>query len=83
MKYWAKLKREDIIMQHVTVEGADFFAALTEACAALDLSKPVVCEKHRAEISKFARTVFYPDDFVEAVPFDTMEIEIITKKKKY
>lgn len=82
MKYWAKLKAEDIILQHTTVEGADFNAALMAACAAFDLSRPVVCEKHKAEMQCFSRTVFYPDDFMDAVNFDTMEIEIISSRKK-
>lgn len=82
MKYWAKLKKEDIISQHTTVDAADFSAALIAACNAFDLSKPVICEKHNAEIVRFSRTVFYPDDFVDTVNFDTLEIEIISKKKK-
>ena len=82
MKYWVKLKTEDIIRQHITVEANDLNAALVAALGALDLSKPVVCEKHHAEIGRFSRTVFYPDDFVDSVSFDTLEIEIITKRKK-
>ena len=82
MKYWAKLKIEDMIGSHTTVDAPDFAEALAAACSAFDLAKPVVCEKHKAEMARFSRTVFYPDDFVEAVCFDTMEIEIITRKKK-
>jgi hypothetical protein len=82
MKYWVKLKTEDIIRQHITVEADDLVSALVAACNALDLSKPVVCEKHHAEMERFSRTVFYPDDFVDSVNFDTLEIEIITRRKK-
>ena len=83
MKYWVKLKQEDIILQHTTVEAPDFAGALGAACSAFDLSKPIVCEKHKSEMERFSRTVFYPDDFVDSVSFDTMEIEIITRKKKH
>ena len=82
MKYWVKLKIEDIIRQHITVEAIDLHSALVTALTALDLSKPVVCEKHQVELDRFSRTIFYPDDFVEPVNFDTLEIEIITKRKK-
>ncbi len=82
MKFWIKLKKEDVIIQHITVDAADFPAALVSACNALDLSKPMVYEKHKNEMERFYRTVFYPDDFVDSVHFDTMEIEIITKRKK-
>ncbi len=82
MRYWAKLKTEDVILEQTTAEAADFTAALITVCNAFDLSKPIVCEKHNAEVRNFSRTVFYPDDFLDAVHFDTLEIEIITKKKK-
>ena len=82
MKYWVKLKAEDIIMQHTTVDAADLSAALVSACSVLDLSKPMVYDKHRTEMERFSRTVFYPDDFVDSVHFNTMEIEIITRRKK-
>jgi hypothetical protein len=82
MRYWAKIKTEDIIIAHTTVDATDFTAALITVCNAFDLSKPIVCEKHKAEISNFSRTVFYTDDFVDTVSFDTLEIEIISKKKK-
>jgi len=82
MKYWVKLKTEDIIRQHITVEAIDLHSALVTALTALDLSKPVVCEKHHAELERFSRTIFYPDDFIDFVDFDTLEIEIITRRKK-
>lgn len=82
MKYWVKLKNADIISSHITVDAADLSAALVLACNTLDLSKPMVYDKHKSEIERFSRTIFYPDDFVDTVHFDTMEIEIITKRKK-
>ncbi len=82
MKYWVKLKNEDIIRQHITVEAIDLNSALVAALGALDISKPVICEKHHAELERFSRTIFYPDDFIDSVSFDTLEIEIITKRKK-
>ena len=83
MKYWLKLKTEDAIRAHATVDAPDLEAALIGGCNALDLSKPVLCDKHRAEMERFARTVFYADDFVDSVSFDTLEIEIITRRKNH
>ena len=82
MRYWGKIKIEDRIQKDLTVEEKDFLSALSAICDSLDLSKPIVCAKHRTEIKSFSRTVFYPDDFVESVDFDTLEIEVIGKKKK-
>ncbi len=82
MKYWVKLKTEDIIRTHITVDAPDLVGALVEGCNALDLSKPVLCEKHHSEMKRFSRTLFYPDDFVDSVPFDALEVELITRRKQ-
>ncbi len=82
MRFWGKIKIEDRITTDVTLEDKDFLNALSAICDRLDLSKPIICAKHHAEIKSFRRTVFYADDFVETVDFDTLEIEIIGKSKK-
>ena len=82
MRFWGKMKIEDGIKQDVTLEEKDFESGVAAVCDRLDLSKPIICTKHRMEIKSFYRTVFYPDDFMESVGFDTFEIEIISKNKK-
>ena len=82
MKVWGKLKSEDRIITDVTLTKDDFTTALMAVCDYFDLTKPIVCAKHMGEIKNFNRTVFFPDDFVEPVSFDTLEIEIIDIKKK-
>jgi len=82
MKVWGKIKIEDRIQSEVTIVRDTFEDALHAVCDSFDLTKPVVCTKHLGDIQSFHRTVFYPDDFVEAVPFDTLELEIIDIKKK-
>lgn len=82
MKFWAKLKSEDRILKDITVAGDGLKAAIASACNEFDLSKPVILEKHLNEMTQFNRTVFYPDDFIESVSFDSLEIEKIASKKK-
>ncbi len=41
-----------------------------------DFSEPVWLKKHARELSSFRRTKFRPDDFVDKVNFDYLEIEI-------
>lgn len=82
MRFWGKIKIEDGMKRDVTLEAPDFLSALAAVCDAFDLSKPIVCTKHHAEIKAFRRTVFYADDFVDGVDFDTLDIEVIGKKKK-
>lgn len=82
MRVWGKLKIEDRIVSDVTMNADDFADALTVVCDYFDLTKPIVTGKHDAEIKNFYRTIFYPDDFIESVDFDTFEIEIIVNKKQ-
>jgi hypothetical protein len=82
MRVWGMLKNEDIIKQDTTVSAETFEAALMQICECFDLTKPIMLRKHQTEVKNFRRTIFYPDDFIEPVSFDTLELEIITKKKK-
>lgn len=82
MKFWAKIKTEDRILKDTVVNGEDLKSAVAAVCDEFDLAKPVLLEKHINETSQFNRTVFYPDDFIESVCFDALEIEKIVTKKK-
>lgn len=77
MRVWGKIKKEDIILCDTTLEAISFEAAVDCVCSFFDLSKPIICAKHFYEIEAFSRTVFFPDDFVDKVTFDALEIEII------
>ncbi|MGI5848977.1 MAG: hypothetical protein ACOX8Q_02730 [Christensenellales bacterium] len=82
MKAWGKLKIEDRIFKDVIVQNQDFNGVILAICDHFDLSKPVICEKHIKEVASYRITVFYPDDFLEDVTFDALEIEIFANKKK-
>lgn len=51
-------------------------------CDALDLPRPVLLNKHEKELTQFHRTRFFSDDFMEAVAFDTFEVEQLIDRKK-
>ncbi len=82
MKFWGKLKTEDRILKDILVSADGLKAAVAAICDEFDLSKPIILDKHLNETASFCRTVFYPDDFVESVFFDSFEIEKIATKKK-
>lgn len=91
MRLWILLRKKGKIFQQTESQfehkdtGWDteqLRCALEEPCRELDLSVPVVLEKHTAEMEKFGRTVFRPADFIESVSFDTLEAEIIGRKKE-
>jgi hypothetical protein len=82
MKFWGKLKTEDRILKDIIVNSDGLKSAVADICNEFDLSKPMILEKHVSETASFNRTVFYPDDFVESVSFDSFEIEKIVTRKK-
>ena len=49
----------------------------SELLPKLDLSQPVWLPRHRADWDEYALTRFLPEHFMEAVPFDYMEISYI------
>ncbi len=82
MRVWGMLKTENLMVKDTVVVADSFEKALLEVCESFDLTKPIMLKKHYNELKNFRRTVFYPDDFIEPVSFDTLEFEIIVKKKK-
>ena len=68
--------KEDRITRASEIDVTDE-AALRELLPKLDLSQPVWLPRHRADWDEYALTRFLPEHFMEAVPFDYMEISYI------
>lgn len=91
MRIWAKTIQSQKITSEVVREFAlarpsdisGWMPVLHELCQALDLSRPVVLEKHVRELERFSHTAFRPSDFMEPVGFDRFEMEIFPEKKKH
>ena len=89
-RLWGILKKKNRIWRDIVVEihGDDSEAtqdALSDVCYALDIPRPIWLDKHEREWEEFGQTRFLPDDFLESVDFQRMEIEFIdpdAKKKK-
>ena len=71
MKIWARVRKnnkttkQDVveIPQKDASEVEDWHEALCELCSKLNLSRPVILDKHVNELLRFSHTVFRPDDF--------------------
>ena len=53
------------------------FRALEEACYEFDLGKPIWLDSNIEEFRRHAKARFYQDSFIESIPFDYLEIQII------
>ena len=91
MRIWAKTIQSQKITSEVVREFAlarpsdisGWMPVLHELCQALDLSRPVVLEKHVRELERFSHTAFRPSDFMEPVGFDRFEMEIFPENKEH
>ncbi len=90
MRVWGIIKKNNKTIAD-TVKEFDFDGISTvgqwqsvidAVCKELDLSHPVVLEKHLREIVGFSRTTFRASDFIESVDFDKLEIELFADKDR-
>ena len=91
MRIWAKTIQQQRIQSEVVREFSLARPSTLEAwtpilhalCQSLDLSRPILLRKHVRELEQFSRTVFRVSDFMEPIPFDSFEIEILREKKEH
>lgn len=76
-RLWLRVLKHNKIKKDTVVPCMenDFEEALREGARALDLAVPVILPKHRREYETFMQTRFLESDFLEAFPFDRLEIE--------
>lgn len=88
MKLWAKLIREQKTVRDAVIEcelpasEADWQEQIGAVCALLEESRPVLLNKHYGDLKRFSRTIFLPEDFMESVNYDKMELVLFSDKKK-
>ena len=86
MKIWIRLHKGEKILRHTTIEldetttVDDFTKVVRNGCHEIDAPTPLILASHVLHFAKFGVLRFYPDDYVEEVPFDKMEMEIMRKK---
>lgn len=84
MKLWGRIKLDNSVLDSrvVTVQAktaydvADWSEPFARLCHDMNLSRPVILKKHVRDLEQFRHTVFFPQDFLESVDFDRLEIEI-------
>ena len=83
-RLWVRLIKKHRINRQTTQECAFAEAreALTEACRALDIPRPMWLPKNEREFDSFRLTSFSRDCFLEEVSFDRMEIEFLDDVKR-
>ena len=84
-RMWGKLIKNNKVIRDVTVVNGDYslsrtqmvFQTLDEICCDLDLGKPIWLDANVTEFKRRSRTRFGQDHFIEQIPFDYLEIQVI------
>ena len=83
-RMWGKIWKDGhLLADHVAAIGDDdtrthkVFRSLAEICHTLDLESPIWLDARVREFQRHGKTKFGHDSFIEDVPFDYLEIEII------
>lgn len=83
-RLWAKIWKENHMLRDTVIidEREDtrthkVFRALDEVCLRFDLGKPIWLDSNIREFQRHAKTRFRQDSFIEQIPFDYLEFQII------
>lgn len=83
-RLWAKIWKENHMLQDTVITDNredtrthKVFHALDEVCLRFDLGKPIWLDSNIREFKNHAKARFFQDSFIEQIPFDYLEIQII------
>ena len=83
-RMWGKLYKSNKMIDDITVadDSANgrtlkVFGAVNTICLHFDLPEPIWLRSNISEFKRVSRTRFTQDSFIESVPFDYLEIQVI------
>ena len=81
---WVRLMHKNHILRDAAVDCAhnEWQTALDTACRQLDMPRPLILARHERDWEQFSQARFLKEHFVEDIPFDRMEVELIDPDKK-
>ena len=84
MRVWGKEIKDNHLLKDVVIstEGSDtrthkIFQSLEKICLKFDLSKPIWLDNNISDLQMHRKTRFTQDSFIETIPFDYLEFQII------
>lgn len=84
MRIWVKeILDNRLVKDMVVTDNSDetrthkVFQALDEVCHAFDLGKPIWLDSNITDFQIHAKTRFTKDSFIEEIPFDYLEFQVI------
>lgn len=84
MRIWFKEWKHNRMLRDLVIEEDSedtrthkIFHALERACYELDLPRPIWLDANIREFKRSAKTRFYADSYVEELPFDYLEMQVL------
>lgn len=88
-RMWGKIWKDNHLLRDTVVcDGSGqkrtqkVFAAIEEITYQFDLGKPIWLDKTVREFQQHSRARFYQDNFIEEIPFDFLEIQMIEEDEE-
>lgn len=83
-RLWGKIWKDNRLLKDTVFEEDStdtrthkIFRGLEEICYEFDLGKPIWLDKTVSEFKRHDKARFSQDNFIEEIPFDYLEIQII------
>ena len=84
MRIWGKIWKNNHMLRDTVIEDDrddtrthKVFHALDKICYAFDLGKPIWLDSTISEFKRHSKARFYQDNFIEEIPFDYLELQVI------
>ena len=89
-RLWAREFRENHMLRDIVIEagGTDtrthkIFRAVDSVCHEFDLGQPIWLDSCVRDFKAHDKTRFYQDSFIEQIPFDYLEIQVIEEDQTW
>lgn len=84
-RMWGKIWKDNHMLRDIVVINPDYslsrttmiFQGLDEICYEFDLGKPIWLDANVEQFKRLDKTRFTRDNFIEAIEFDFLEIQVI------
>ena len=83
-RLWGKIFKDNHMLRDTVIEDDrndtrthKIFDSLDQICYDFDLGKPIWLESNSQEFKRHSKTRFYQDSFIEEIPFDYLELQVI------
>ena len=83
-RLWGKIFKDNHMLRDTVIEDDrndsrthKIFDSLDQICYDFDLGKPIWLDSNIQEFKRHSKNRFYQDSFIEEIPFDYLELQVI------